>query len=435
VLRGLSAEALSDWQRLESSSLGARLGESIVATERLDESLDGYAAVLRHERIPFVSYPYEWSFSMLQDAALLQLDLLLAALADDLTLKDASPYNVQWRGAGPVFVDVGSFETLREGEPWEGYRQFCALFLYPLLAQAWRGIPFGPLLRGSLEGIPPAEARALLRGRDVLRRGALTHVVLHARLDRRYGKPRGDVRGELRRAGFHKGLIEANVRGLRRLVSRLRWKPVATEWVEYGPTTSYGAADAERKASFVREVAAERGRSLVWDLGANDGRFTRIAAEHADYAVALDSDASIVERLYRQLRGEGARTILPLVADLADPPPALGWRGRERRPLWERGRPELVLCLALVHHLALSANVPLAQIVDWLASLGGELVIEFPTRADPMVETLLARKRQGLHGDYERGVFEGLLRAAFAVERVEELAGGTRVLYHARPRA
>ena len=406
-----------------------------MATARLDESLDGYAGVLRHERIPFVSYPYEWSFSMLQDAALLQLDLLLAALAEDLTLKDASPYNVQWRGTQPVFVDVGSFEALREGEPWEGYRQFCTLFLYPLLVQAWRGVPFEPLLRGSLEGIAPAEARALLRGRDVLRRGALTHVVLHARLDRRYGTRRADVRGELRRAGFHKGLIEANVRGLRRLVSRLGWEPSPTQWAEYGPTTSYGEADADRKAAFVREVATARRRALIWDLGANDGRFTRIAAEHADYAVALDSDAGVVERLYRELRAEDTRTILPLVADLADPPPALGWRGLERRPLWERGRPELVLCLALVHHLAISANVPLGQIVDWLASLGGELVIEFPTRADPMVEALLARKREGLHGDYERDVFEALLRKAFAVERVEELADGTRVLYHARPNA
>ena len=433
MLRGLTAEALADWERFAASGLAARLGDSIVATERADASLDGYAAVLCHERVPFVSYPYEWSFSMLRDAALLQLDLLLAALAEDLTLKDATPYNVQWRGAQPVFVDVGSFEALRAGEPWEGYRQFCMLFLYPLLVQAWRGVPFQPLLRGSLEGIPPAEARALLRGRDAFRRGALTHVVLHARLDRR---ERGrDVRGELRRAGFHKGLIEANVRGLRRLVSRLAWEPPATTWTAYAATTSYAEADADRKAEFVRSVAAARRRRLVWDLGANDGRFTRLAAEYADHAVAIDAEAGVIERLYRALRAEGSRTILPLVADLADPPPALGWRGLERRPLWERGRPELVLCLALVHHLALSANVPLAHVVDWLASLGAELVVELPTPADPMVEALLARKRAGLHADYGRETFERLLGEAFTVERTEELAGATRVLYHAVPRA
>jgi SAM-dependent methyltransferase len=435
VLRGLSAEAAADWERLRGSSLAGRLGDSIVATEQIGASLDGYAAVLRHERIPFVSYPYEWSFSMLRDAAVLQLDLLLEALGEELTLKDASSYNVQWRGAQPVFVDVGSFEALREGEPWAGYRQFCSLFLYPLLVQAWRGIPFQPLLRGSLEGISPADARALLHGRDTLRRGALTHVVLHARLDRRYGGRERDVRGELRSAGFHKGLIEANVRGLRRLVSRLRWEPEQSPWLEYGATTSYSEADAERKARFVSEVAAARRRRLVWDLGANDGRFTRLAAAHADYAVALDADAGVVERLYRELRAEGSRTILPLVANLADPPPALGWRTRERRPLWERGRPDLVLCLALVHHLAISANIPLDQIVDWLASLGGELVVELPTRDDPMVQRLLAAKREGLHADYHRSSFERLLGEAFSVERVEGLAGGTRQLYHALPRA
>jgi SAM-dependent methyltransferase len=432
VLRGLSEGALAEWERLTSTAFFRRLTEEgrLVGTEQV-AAVDGFAGVLRHERIPFVSYPYEWPFSMLQDAALLELDVLLAALAEDVILKDASPYNVQWRGARPVFIDVGSFEALEPGEPWAGYRQFCTLFLYPLLVQAWRGVPFAPLLRGSLEGISPVQARALLRG-SLWRRGGLTHVALHARLERRYGG-RTDVRRELRRAGFHKGLIEANARGLRKLVTRLSWEPEPSPWLEYGPTTSYSEADAAAKEAFVRAVAGERRRSLVWDLGCNDGRYTRVAAEHADYAVALDADAGVIERLYRELRAEGSTSILPLVANLADPPPALGWRGLERKPLWERGRPDLTLALALVHHLAIGANVPLASVVDWLASLGGELVVEFPTRADPMVERLLAPKRAGLHGDYERDVFEQLLRDAFRVRRTEELAGGTRVLYHCAP--
>jgi len=391
--------------------------------------------VLRHERVPFVSYPYEWTFSMLRDAALLQLDLMLDALAEGMILKDATPYNVQWRGARPVFVDVGSFEALRDGEPWAGYRQFCSLFLYPLLMQAWRRAPFNPWLRGSLEGISPGEARSLLGGRDLLRRGAFTHVVMHSRLDRRYAARGGDVRSELRRAGFDRRLIEANVRGLRRLVSRLEWRPAGSPWLAYAPTTSYDEADAGRKEAFVRDAAAARHRRLVWDLGANGGRFTRLAAEHADYALALDADASVVERLYLELRAAGERRILPLVANLADPAPGLGWRGVERPPLSERGRPDLVLCLALVHHLAISANVPPAAIVDWLASLRAELVVEFPTRDDEQVRSLLARKREGLHADYERAGFERLLGAAFELARTEELAGGTRVLYLARPRA
>jgi SAM-dependent methyltransferase len=410
----------------------------LVATEQLEDgavpaALRDAAGVLRHTAIPFVSYPYEWPFSMLRDAALLQLDLLDRALDESLTLKDASPYNVQWRGAKPVFIDLGSFERVREGEPWAGYRQFCTLFLYPLLLQALRGVDFRPLLRGSVDGIEPRQMRRLLTRRDLMRRGVMTHVALHARLEARHADD-ADVKRELRSAGFKTELVKANVRGLEKLVRRLEWEPEATAWTAYGAATTYSEADAERKAAFVREAASARRRRLVWDLGANDGRYTRIAAEHADYAVALDADGAVVERLYRALRDEGSTTILPLVANVADPPPGLGWRGRERKPLPDRGRPDLTLALAVVHHLAIGANVPLAELVDWLAELGTELVIEFPTPADPMVERMLARKREGTHADYTRETFERVLGEAFAVEAAEELAGGSRVLYRAVPR-
>src|SRR5205809_3934748 len=169
VLRELSPRGREEWKALERTRFFRRALEDgrIVATEELEPGL------LRHERLPFVSYPYEWPFEMLRDAALLQLSLLDEALDEGFVLKDGSPYNVQWRGSRPVFVDVGSFERLRQGEPWAGYRQFCALFLYPLLLQAWKGVPFNPWLRGSLEGIEPAALRGLLSFRDRRPRGAL----------------------------------------------------------------------------------------------------------------------------------------------------------------------------------------------------------------------------------------------------------------------
>jgi hypothetical protein len=394
-----------------------------------------WAGVLAHERVPFVSYPYEWPFGMLKDAALLQLDLLEAALARDLILKDSSPYNVQFRGAQPTFIDVGSFERLRPGEPWIGYRQFCMLFLYPLMLRAFKDVPFRPWLRGSIDGITPAEMRNLLSLRDRLRRGVLTHVVLHARLEARHADRAREVKKEIKQVGFRKELIEANVRKLRKLVGRLDWTPDAgAVWVEYGEQNSYTDEETGQKAAFVGAVASGGRWPCVWDLGCNDGRFSRIAAGHADHVVAVDGDEGIVEVLYRRLRDEGRRDILPLAVDLTDPSPDRGWQGRERRTLEARGLPDLVLCLALIHHVVITANVPIASFVDWLRSLDAALVLELPLPHDPMVQKLLAGKRDGLHADYGRETLERALRERFEIERTEELAAGTRVLYFARPR-
>jgi SAM-dependent methyltransferase len=389
--------------------------------------------VLKHELIPFVSYPYEWTFSQLKDAALVQLDLLLAALDKDLVLKDSSPYNVQWRGAKPVFVDVGSFERMQDGEPWVGYRQFCMLYLYPLLLQAVKDVRFHPWLRGSIDGITPPEMRGLMSFRDRFRRGMTTHVFLHARLERSYADRAKEVRRDVKRL-MKKELVVANVRKMRKLVERLTWDPPEGVWVAYGERNSYTDEDARRKDDFVREVATSKRWGLVWDIGCNNGRYSRIAAEGADHVVAVDADQGPVELLYRTLRDEEDTKILPLTMNLADPSPGLGWKGLERRAMPDRGKPDLVLALALVHHIAISANVPVAEFVDWLASLRCSLVIEFPTREDPMVQKLLAPKREGLHSDYELGNFERVLSGAFEVERSERLRSGTRVLYFAQPK-
>ncbi len=435
VLRALSERGLADWKQLSSSPFFARMQDErrIVRTEQIETApaLGAAAATLRHERIPFVSYPYEWPFSMLRDAALLELELLQAALAEDMILKDASPYNVQWRGSHPEFIDVGSFERLTKGEPWAGYRQFCCLFLYPLMLQAYAGLPYHPWLRGSLEGIEPAEARAILRGRHKLRRGVLTHVALHARLEQREGDR--DTRSEVRRAGFKKELIEANASRLERLVRKLDWGGSETAWSGYGERAHYADAELRQKDDFVRQACQSHRPKLTWDLGSNDGRYARIAAEHSGYVVAVDGDHASIEALYRRLRDEGEERILPLVMDLADPSPARGWRGLERARLEERGRPGLILCLALVHHLSIAANVPLREIVDWFAGLDAVLIIEFAHRDDEMVQRLLARKREDAHPDYHLDRFEEALSERFEVASRVELGSG-RTLYEAHPR-
>jgi hypothetical protein len=275
--------------------------------------------------------------------------------------------------------------------------------------------------------------RSLLGFRDRFRRGVLTNVVLHARLEGRYADR--DVKTDLKKAGFHAELIKANARKLRKLVRRLEWDPGRTAWSDYGEQNPYDEADAAAKEAFVRESAAAHRRRLVWDLGCNDGRYTRIAAAESDYTVAVDADAAVVEALYRSLRAEGSQAILPLVGNVADPSPALGWRGEERAPLAARGRPDLTLCLALVHHVALSSNVPVGAFLDWLAELETEVVVEFPTRDDPMVRRLLGRKGPGANPDYETDAFERALAERWRIERREALPSGTRILYRATPAA
>ena len=474
VFRALSAEALADWERLRAAEWFEALQAAgkVVRTSCVDTGEGGdepggaeeavqwahgpesvpveprWVATLAHETVPFVSYACEWSFGMLKGAALLHLEVLRAALPSGMILKDGSSFNVQWIGTRPVFVDIPSFTRLEPGAPWAGYRQFCRHFLFPLLLAAYRDVPFQPWMRGSLEGIEAGECRRLMSARDLLRPGVLTHVHLQARAEARYDAGAGarsgggaacgaDMRSALRRAGFHTGLIEANVERLSRLVARLDVRRMHSRWAHYTAQLPYTAQAQAEKAAFVRQVVHARDRSMVWDLGCNTGDFARIAAERARTVVAMDSDPVVVERLYRALREEGGAAgerILPLVVDVADPSPDRGWRGAERRSPERRGRPELVLALALVHHLVVGLSIPLPEVVAWLAGLGAAVICEFVEREDPMVQALLAAKEER-YADYDRRVFERCWNEAFETRARTVLSTGSRILYYGEPKA
>jgi SAM-dependent methyltransferase len=440
VYRVLSRAAMSDWKALSATRFFPRFsGDGKIVRTEIVNSFDSpevqpqgqWVGVLKHERIPFISYPYEWSFGMLKDAGLLQLELLLEALKENLILKDSSAFNVQWRGSVPAFIDITSFEKLAPGEPWVGYRQFCQLFLYPLLLQAYKDVPFQLWLRGSLDGIESEHLVRLMSARDFLRPGVFTHVFMQARMQSRFGNSQRDVKTDLRKAGFSKQLIVSNLKRIKKLIQGLKWEPEKSVWADYAITNSYSEEESERKAAFVREVVHSRFWELTWDLGCNTGVFSRIAAENARYVVALDADQLAVERLFRELKAEGIKTILPLLNNLADPSPNLGWRGLERKSLANRGKPDLVLCLALIHHLVISANIPLGEFVEWLAGLGGDLVIEFITKEDAMVQTLL-RNKEDNYSDYNKEFFEECLSKAFDLVRHERLDSGRRILYYAK---
>ncbi len=268
VLRGLNAHAAQEWEVLKTKPFFRQFMDEgkIVRTEQIEptdsspnaprgQGDEQWSVILTHQAIPFISYPYEWPFSMLQAAALLTLDLQAAALNADMTLKDATPFNVQWSGSQPVFIDIPSFERLRPGEPWVGYRQFCQLFLYPLLLQAYKDLPFQPWLRGNLDGIEPAQCASLMSLRDLFRPGVLSHVVLQAKAQSSYAQTERNLKKDLRQAGFHTALIQANVSRLRKQVAHLTWKQTRSTWSGYTEALPYTESEQAQKAEFVRRIS------------------------------------------------------------------------------------------------------------------------------------------------------------------------------------
>jgi hypothetical protein len=440
VQRVVRGRGVDDLEALRASSLftDAQADGRLVGTRSIpvpaELAASGWEAALEHDRIPVISYPYEWTFSMLQDAAQQQLGLARAALAEGLLTKDATPYNTQFVGASPTFIDIGSFEQTPSGEPWRGYRQFCMLFYLPLLLQASIDVAFQPLLRGSIHGVTPATARRMLPLRHRVGKGAFTNVVLHARLEERNADSDRNAGKELSRAGYGPKLIDAQLAKLEKNVAVLTWSAGDSEWSSYSDRGHYQADELSEKADFVERVARAGSREVVVDLGANDGHFSRLVAPFASTVVAVDSDALVIDRLYRTLRRDGDRTILPLYSDLTDPSPSLGWRNRERPTLTDRLDADLVLALALVHHLAISGTVPLPDVVAMLRDFDAEVVVEFPDRGDPMVERLLDRKRDGLLDHYTLDAFADAITARFEVVERTALRSGHRHLFHLRPR-
>jgi predicted RNA methylase len=438
VLRRLSATGRNDWEALSCSSFFERnvAAGRLVATAHMaaepDALGDGWAGMVEHERVPFVTYPFEWTFGMLAAGAALHLELLRDALAEGMTTKDGYAYNVQWRGVEPVFIDISSFTPYQEG-PWAGYRQFCETFLNPLMLRSFVGLDFHPWLRGSLEGIPVQDMRRLISLREVHRPGVLRHVVLHALFVRKAHGTTSSTRSALAESGFSRDVVITTVDKLLDVVRKLSWQPEPSTWTSYPTTNTYTDDDRVRKLRFVEKVVSSARPDLVWDLGCNDGTYARVAATHASQVVAMDADHATVELLYRSLRSSGVRNVLPLVIDVADPSPSLGWRNRERPALLQRPRPDLVMCLALVHHLAIVDNIPLSQVVEWLATLAEVAVVEFVDRHDPMVAQLLGNKSV-VHADYSLTRFQHEIAEHFDIEAREELSAGTRTLYALRRR-
>jgi hypothetical protein len=386
---------------------------------------DRAAAVIRPSIVDFVSYPFEWAFSQLQDAALLTLDVQRRAVARGMRLRDASAYNVQFHAGRPILIDTLSFEPADPTAPWPAYRQFCQHFLAPLAIMSYRDPRAGLLLRDFIDGIPLDLAVRLVPGRTRWSVGLGSHLHLHARAQRRHAADAAPSNGSRRMSRLGAAAL---LDSLRTTTERLRWRPASSAWAKYDESGSYAAQALGAKEAAVTELLSPQMGSRVWDLGANVGRFSRIASSIGYHVVAWDGDPDATEQHYRAVRQTGETRVLPLLVDLTNPSPALGWALEERRSLLDRADADVVLALALVHHLAIGANVPLDRIFDLLARVAPQAIVEWVPKSDPMAERLLASREDIFH-DYTPDGFRAAMSASHAIRGEIALPDSERIVF------
>jgi ribosomal protein L11 methylase PrmA len=395
------------------------------------EPFDGSASslVIRPSRVPFISYPYEWCAGQLKAAALATLAVERRAVQSGMSLKDASAYNIQFVGGKPVFIDTLSFETYREGEPWVAYRQFCQHFLAPLALISFVDVRLSRLCHDHMDGVPLDLASRLLPFRTRLGVALGFHVHLHSRLQSAYSGNRSRaVARKFSRASLL-GLIDS----LESAIRKCDWKPKGQEWVGYYGDNTYSHAAAEHKRRVLAEFVDQAKPVSVWDLGANTGAYSRVASDRGINTIAFDLDPGCVELNYRETQRRGETHLLPLVLDLRNPSPASGWRSEERMSLTRRGPADLIIALALIHHLVFTGNLPLSSVAEYFAQLGRWLVIEFVPPDDPQVLRLSAACR-GKHHAYDQAAFEDGFGQEFEILSSQDVADCRRRLYLMRRR-
>jgi hypothetical protein len=415
IYRQINEPYREDWEAVKKSGLLIELerdGLWIPAPEAsLALALDeGAIAVLKPLEIPFTSYPYEWSFGMLKDAALLTLDIQKKALTKGLTLKDASAYNVQFLKGAPIFIDSLSLEMKREGEPWAAYGQFCRHFLGPLALMAHCDLRLGTLLGHWIDGVPLDLASRLLPKKTWFKPGLLTHIHLHGRAAK--SEPDAD-----RKAGsvtLREGY--ALVESLIQTVESLSSPSGGTEWSDYYRDSSYSPAAMASKTDTLTQWLAREPQGVLWDIGANSGRWSSLAESLGWSCVAIDSDPGVVEMAYRSTEG---KAVHPLCIDLLNPSPGRGWDGRERSSLLERGPADMALALALIHHLVITGGIPLPMVMETLCRFGRRVVLEWVPKEDSQVQRMLSGRKDIFSDFNEAGLVAAIPLTHRVVERAE----------------
>ena len=348
-------------------------------------------AVLKTETIPFISYPYEWCFEQLKDAALCTLRIQRVCLEHNMSLKDASAFNIQFLAGKPIMIDILSFERYKEGLPWVAYLQFCQQFLSRLLLMAKVDSRLGMVSGIFLDGVPLDLTSRLLPKSSYLNFSTLAHIHMHAHNQKKYGKSSSSVR--LKSKALTKNMFLGIIDNLENLIRNIKYSKTPTEWGEYSNMMNYSKAAFEAKKKIVKSYLIRQKPKNVWDLGANTGEFSRIAAGLGIATISLDSDHSAVNNNYLQVKQNDEANILPLLMDLTNPTADLGWAHQERKSLERRGPSDLAMALALVHHLCISKNIPFSMIGSYLAKICKSLIIEFVPKEDSKVQILLRNRK------------------------------------------
>lgn len=421
----------SNYDLLKSSGLLDELVASGLlvggAEVSLDNAYDDRAyAVIKPQVVPFISYPYEWCFEQLKEAALLTLSLALSALDHGMVLKDASAYNVQFIGTKPIFIDTLSFEERTPGEPWIAYRQFCQHFLAPLALMSMVDVRLGRLSRSFIDGVPLDLASHMLPAKSRLKPGLAAHIHMHAKAQAKAQHQVTHRQATLSDTGF-RALLD----NLRSTIVSLDWSPSGTEWGDYYERTNYSDTALKTKADIVGELLDQvDSLKSCWDLGANNGAMSQLVCDRGAYTVAWDIDPAAVTTAYRRK----SESLLPLVLDLTNPSPALGWAHQERDSLINRAPADCILALALIHHLALGNNVPLPSVAEFLATLGRWLIVEFVPKEDSQVVEMLSSRRD-VFSDYTKEGFEQAFSTYFECIECRPIPETCRCLYLMKKRS
>ncbi|MBR1604563.1 MAG: class I SAM-dependent methyltransferase [Alphaproteobacteria bacterium] len=413
-----------NWQKFIDSGLYDKLVSEnmLIRHDDVSKDFDAYK-VIRPEMVDFISYPYEWSFSQYKDAALLTLNIQKTALEYGMSLKDASAYNVQFHKGKPVFIDTLSFEILNEKKPWVAYGQFCRHFLAPIALMAKQDIRLSSLMKNYIDGIPLDLADKLLPCFSGF--GLYMNIHLHAKSQKKYESVHD---GKVKELKFSKSYHKAIVNGLISLIESLKFATKDTEWGDYYTFTNYDDKAQNSKENLVKDFIKRTKSLTLWDIGANNGYYSRMASDTGIKTVAFDIDPIAVEKNYRQVKKNKEENILPLIMDLTNPSPAIGWNLEERSSVVQRGKADTVMALALIHHLAISNNLPFKMIAKFLAAICKNLIIEFVPKNDSQVQKLLST-REDIFPGYDIEHFEADFGKYFKIIHKETVSNSVRTLY------